>query len=279
MNNSKILSLATFALFSILVTSSLVPVFASPYALQNPSGTVNATNATSGNMSPTPTSPLTGQATGAITVTTDKTSYNLGDTIDISGHTQDYITDTPITVIVKSPIGSIVKFDQIPLGSDRTYFYSITATDGALWQSGTYSVMVQFGSQDRTAQTTFQFTGQTTSNPPSSPNQPPQSYYAKASDGTTVVITTTAFTSGQPLVLGIEFKDSNGNFVKHQNYAITIIQDNNVVLSVPNGHTHTGTDTQTTQPLSSTDQISIKMTLLGVGLPTADPSDLDRCKR
>jgi|GEM_PF-2308274 len=97
-------------------------------------------------------------------------------------------------------------------------------------------------------------------------------YKAQASDGTTVLIITTSPISGQPLVLGIGFQDSTGNFVKHQNYAITVTQDNNTVLSVPNGHTHTGTDTQTTQSLSSTDQISIQVTLLGVGLPTLDPS-------
>ena len=149
-----------FALLAILLCAiGVMPVFASPYALQNPTGTVNATNATSGNTSPTPTSTLMGQATGAITVTTDKTSYNDGDIITISGSTQDYITDTPITVIVKSPIGNIVKFDQIPLGSDRTYSTTLKAT-GPLWQAaGAYSVLVQFGSQDRTAQTTFQFAG------------------------------------------------------------------------------------------------------------------------
>ena len=97
-------------------------------------------------------------------------------------------------------------------------------------------------------------------------------YKAQASDGTTVLIITTAPISGQPLVLGIGFQDSTGNFVKHQNYAITVTQDNNTVLSVSNGHTHTGTDTQTTQALSSTDQINIQVTLQGVGLPTADPS-------
>ena len=97
-------------------------------------------------------------------------------------------------------------------------------------------------------------------------------YTAKASDGTSVVITTTPFTTGQPLVLGIKFNDTNGNFVKHQNYAITIIQDNNTILSNPHAHTHTGMDIQVTQPLSSTDPISIQMTLQGVGLPTNDPS-------
>ena len=149
-----------FALLAILLCAiGVMPVFASPFALQNPAGTVNATNATSGNMSPTPTSTLTGQATGAIIVTTDKTSYNDGDVITISGSTQDYISDIPVTVIVKSPIGNIVKLDQIPVGSDRTYSTTLKAS-GPLWhEAGAYSVMVQLGTKDRTAQTTFQFAG------------------------------------------------------------------------------------------------------------------------
>jgi len=150
-----------FALLAILLcTIGVAPIFASPYAWQNPSGIINSTNATSGNItSSLPTSTLTSQSSGAVTVTTDKTSYNDGDVITISGSTQDYITDTPITLKIISPIGNIVKFDQIPLGSDRTFSTTAKAT-GALWQAaGAYKVIVQFGSQDRTAQTTFQFAG------------------------------------------------------------------------------------------------------------------------
>ena len=137
-----------FALLVILVcTIGVAPVFASP-ALLNYTGT-NQT-ATSG-------------STGEITVTTDKTSYNDGDKVMISGSTQDYISDTPITVIITSPIGNIVKIDQVNLGSDRTFSTSTIAT-GALWQAaGAYTVKVEFGSQARTAQTTFQFAG--SSNP------------------------------------------------------------------------------------------------------------------
>jgi hypothetical protein len=77
---------------------------------------------------------------------------------------------------------------------------------------------------------------------------------------------------GQALNIGIAFKDANNNFVQHQNYAITVSQDGNVVLSNPNGHTHTGTDTQTTSPLLSNNPVDITLTLNGVGLPTSDPS-------
>ena len=148
-----------FALLAILLCAiGVMPIFASPYALQNPTGMVNSTTATSGNTT-SPSPMISPSSSGAITVTTDKTSYNDGDVITISGSTQDYIADTPITLKIISPIGNIVKFDQIPLGSDRTFSTSAKAT-GALWQAaGAYKIMVQFGSSDRTAQTIFQFAG------------------------------------------------------------------------------------------------------------------------
>ena len=97
-------------------------------------------------------------------------------------------------------------------------------------------------------------------------------YTTTASDGSTVVVVTSHPISGQPLSIGIGFKDSSGNFVQHQNYAITVIQDGNTVLSNPTGHTHTGTDTQSTSALTSANPVNIQITLNGVGLPTADPS-------
>jgi len=143
-----------FALLAILLCATgVMPVLASPYAVQN--STANSVNATSGN---TP-QPFGNSIVGAISVTTDKPSYNDGDKITISGSTQDFSSDIPVTVKITSPIGNIVRFDQLSLGSDRTYSTSITAT-GPLWhEAGAYQVIVQYGSKDRTAQTTFQFAG------------------------------------------------------------------------------------------------------------------------
>ena len=98
------------------------------------------------------------------------------------------------------------------------------------------------------------------------------SYMDVASDGTAVIVRTGHPISGQPLAIGIGFKDANENFVQHQNYAITVTQDGTTVLSNSTGHTHTGTDTQTTDALSSNNPVDIVITLNGVGLPTADPS-------
>ena len=97
-----------------------------------------------------------------ITVTTDKTSYNDGDKLTISGITQDFISGTPVSVIVRNPIGNVVQIAQVDLASDRTYSTTITVGGSSLWQAaGTYEVDVQFGSKDRSAKTTFQFTGST----------------------------------------------------------------------------------------------------------------------
>lgn len=79
-------------------------------------------------------------------------------------------------------------------------------------------------------------------------------------------------TSGQPLSITLSFTDANGKLINHQNYAISVIQDGNEVFSDAVGHTHTGNDMQTTNNLSSSDPVDIKITLNGIGLPGTDPS-------
>jgi predicted secreted protein with PEFG-CTERM motif len=104
-------------------------------------------------------------ASSPITVTTDKASYNDGDKVTISGTTGAYISGTPVSVIVRNPIGNVVSIAQVDLASDQTYKTTITA-GGGLWQAaGTYEVDVEFGSKDRSAKTTFEFTGSTQSKP------------------------------------------------------------------------------------------------------------------
>ena len=96
---------------------------------------------------------------------------------------------------------------------------------------------------------------------------------SKASDGTTVTVSTSGPVNGQPLSLTISFTDASGNKIHHQNYAITATQDGNTVLSNSAGHTHTGDDTQTSSTnLSSADPVDIQITLNGIGLPTVDPT-------
>jgi len=144
-----------FALLAILAAATAtIPVFAA----DNSTSTQNSTDLYHPYKN---TSGATQTSAGVqITVTTDKASYNDGDKLTISGTTQDFITGTPVSVIVRNPIGNVVEIAQIDLGSDRTYSTTITVGGSSLWQApGTYEVDVQFGSKDRSAKTTFQFTG------------------------------------------------------------------------------------------------------------------------
>lgn len=161
-------------LLVILGSAVAVPVFAQ---------VANSTNVTNTTMSSQGTSSYQGPAyniynsssavgtpssvTAAVVVTTDKPSYNDGDKVVISGTTRDYMGDTPLTLILRNPIGNVIKVDQITVGTDKTFSTTVVAT-GLLWQSaGTYTVSVQYGGPDRSAKTTFQFTGSVVSSGPS----------------------------------------------------------------------------------------------------------------
>ncbi len=98
------------------------------------------------------------------------------------------------------------------------------------------------------------------------------SYMDVASDGTAVIVRASHPLSGQTLAIGLAFRDSKENFVQDQNYAITVTQDNNVILSNPTGYAPSGTASLTTVALSSNNPVNIKVTLDGVGPPTAVPS-------
>jgi len=94
-----------------------------------------------------------------ITVTTDKESYADGETIVISGESKDFISGVQVSIVVINPIGNVVTVQQLDLETDKTYSTSITA-GGGLWKAaGTYTVKVQYGSENRSNETTFEFSG------------------------------------------------------------------------------------------------------------------------
>ncbi len=161
-------------LLVILGSAVAVPVFAQVANSANVTNTTMSSQGTSNypglayniyNSSSTMGTPSS--VTAAVIVTTDKPSYNDGDKVVISGTTRDYMGDTPLTLILRNPIGNIIKVDQITVGTDKTFSTTVVAT-GLLWQSaGTYTVSVQYGGPDRSAKTTFQFTGSAVSSGPS----------------------------------------------------------------------------------------------------------------
>jgi len=96
-----------------------------------------------------------------VTVTTDTSTYEEGDMINISGSVSDYDESDPfknfdMTLKLIAPNGNIITISQIPLNSDGSYSTHIPA-QGPLWMfDGDYTVSVSHGS-DKTASTTFTF--------------------------------------------------------------------------------------------------------------------------
>ena len=113
-----------------------------------------STTAPSSNATP-PASPL-------MTVSTDAKTYLIGDTIFISGQVQAVVPGTPLTIQVLNPNTNLIFVDQINVSADGKYTEAIKANcspnQQCLWSaSGTYTVKVQYGLPNVTAQTTFNF--------------------------------------------------------------------------------------------------------------------------
>ena len=69
------------------------------------------------------------------------------------------------------------------------------------------------------------------------------------------------------MTLEIKFRDSTGSVQQHANYDLTVTQNGQEILSVLGAHEHEGTGMHSTAPLDSDDQVDIKVTVLGFGLP------------
>lgn len=115
----------------------------------------------------------------SITISMDKSSYTLGDTIVISGQVQAIVPGNQLTIEILDPNNSLVIVHQIDVSQDGKYTDSIP-TVGALWKSnGVYTVKVLYAS-NVSQQTSFQFTGSSGGagpivSPPTITPQPPTS--------------------------------------------------------------------------------------------------------
>ena len=96
-----------------------------------------------------------------ISVTTDSSSYETGDLINISGSVSDYDESDPyqiydVTIRLIAPNNNIINISQVSPNSDGSYSTFIPA-EGKLWKfEGEYTVSVGYGS-DINASTTFTF--------------------------------------------------------------------------------------------------------------------------
>jgi len=91
-----------------------------------------------------------------ISVQTDNSTYDEGDTIVISGQIKIIIGQTPVTLQLFKD-GNMVEIAQIIVSKDGHYSYTILA-EGSLWQlQGEYIVKVTYG-EGNVAETSFLYT-------------------------------------------------------------------------------------------------------------------------
>jgi len=91
----------------------------------------------------------------------NKNSYSDREKIRISGHVEELLSQTPVTLQIFSPNGNLVTIAQIQVDTDGTFYTELTA-GGPTWASqGTYTIKALYGSNSRTTETTFYFDGTT----------------------------------------------------------------------------------------------------------------------
>jgi hypothetical protein len=101
----------------------------------------------------------------SIVVTTDKVSYSEGETIVITGEVMNLYSGTPVSTIVKAPNGNLVSITNLEVGIDKKFSTEVTAGGALMKNSGTYKVTVQYGTENRSATTYFEFGGSTVTSP------------------------------------------------------------------------------------------------------------------
>ena len=105
--------------------------------------------------------PAFGQIQNTIVVTTDKTAYSEGEVIMVTGDVRDLYAGTPVSLIVKAPNGNMVSIAQLTVGADKKFSTEITAGGSLMRAEGTYTITVQYGNDNRSSTTSFEFGGST----------------------------------------------------------------------------------------------------------------------
>jgi len=93
-----------------------------------------------------------------VSVWTDKTDYDHNETIIVEGRVAN-VSGYPITVIVTSPLNSIVTIDQLTVAEDGSFKTTLN-TAGAMWKyDGTYTIKVNYGSDVKSNKVKVELTG------------------------------------------------------------------------------------------------------------------------
>ena len=97
-------------------------------------------------------------AQSAMTVKTDKTSYQTGDTITVSGSVGTVSSGTTAVIKVLNPKGVVYRIDPITVGADGSFTYTLKV-GGPIGVTGQYTVQITYNNQQQTSN--FDFTSNT----------------------------------------------------------------------------------------------------------------------
>ena len=99
-----------------------------------------------------------------VSVWTDKTDYGHNDIIMVKGQVAN-VSGSPITILVVSPLNSIVTIAQLEVAKDGSFETTLN-TAGALWKyDGTYIIKVNYGSVEKSNKAKVELTGGVTFTP------------------------------------------------------------------------------------------------------------------
>jgi predicted secreted protein with PEFG-CTERM motif len=84
-------------------------------------------------------------------VGTDELTYDHESTITVTGSVANVVPGDVVTIVVVSPLNSIVTIDQLNVSSDNTFKTTFNTSSGLWKYDGTYTIKVNYGSLDNKA--------------------------------------------------------------------------------------------------------------------------------
>lgn len=92
----------------------------------------------------TTTIPVHAQISSALYASTNKSSYQPGDKVIVSGSVPQIIKDLPVTIIVRNPMGNVYEVGQVKL-LNNLFVHDFVINEDS--QGGEYTVNIKYGTQ------------------------------------------------------------------------------------------------------------------------------------
>ena len=83
-----------------------------------------------------------------LNIGTDDSTYDHDSTITVTGSVANVVPGDVVTIVVVSPLNSIVTIDQLNVSSDNTFKTTFNTSSGLWKYDGTYTIKANYGSLD-----------------------------------------------------------------------------------------------------------------------------------